>query len=322
MASPPISAIAGTTYNGVVGSFTQYAGVSPSEFTATINWGDGIPEPAKVAAGPNGTFTVSGTRNFANPGNYTATISVSDPAGTSGSFTIGVSVADVPLSVTAFNVSAVQGVPYSGQVATFTQANTFATPNQYVATINWGDGTTSKGSISGGNGVFTVSGGHTFGKSIAGESFTVTVGVISGVTYSSGSASGSVNVVNQLTGALSLASDNGVSDEDGVTSITSPTFNGSAQPLSTVTLYAAPSSNPTATTKLGSTTTNAYGNWVITIGPLGQGSYVITASMTDPSTDDVVMTRRLNTGDAGGPLVIATSGPKVSDVLLNPRSAR
>ncbi len=319
VASPPITAIAGTTFNGVVGSFTQYSGTSPSDFTATINWGDGVSEPATVAAGTNGMFTVSATHEFADPGSRSATITVSDTAGSTGSFTIGVSVSDVPLSVSASNVAAVQGVAFTGQVATFTQANTFATPGQYAATINWGDGTTTKGSISGGNGVFTVTGNHTFGKGVSGGLFTVTVAhVISGATYSSGSATASVNVIGQLTGALRLASDNGVSDEDGVTSITSPTFNGTAQPLSTITIYAAPTSNPTATTQVGSGTTNASGNWVITIGPLGQGSYVITASMTNPTTGDVVMTRRLATGDAGGPLVIATSGPTVSDVLLNP----
>src|SRR5207253_2197390 len=46
-------------------------------------------------------------------------------------------------------------------VATFTDTDAITAANDFVATINWGDGTTSAGAVSGSNGSFAVSGTHT-----------------------------------------------------------------------------------------------------------------------------------------------------------------
>ncbi len=59
-------------------------------------------------------------------------------------------------------------------MATFTDADTASMPpatscGEY---INWGDGTTSAGTVTGGGGTFTVSGSHTYATS---GSFPVTV---------------------------------------------------------------------------------------------------------------------------------------------------
>jgi hypothetical protein len=51
---------------------------------------------------------------------------------------------------------------FTGAVATFTDANTAAAAGQFIATINWANGKTSVGTVSGGDGVFTVTGTHTF----------------------------------------------------------------------------------------------------------------------------------------------------------------
>ena len=47
-------------------------------------------------------------------------------------------------------------------VATITDPNTSATPSAYSATINWGDGSSSAGTITGGNGTFNVVGSHSY----------------------------------------------------------------------------------------------------------------------------------------------------------------
>ena len=47
-------------------------------------------------------------------------------------------------------------------VATFTDKNAQASVKDFFATIKWGDGTSSVGTISGSNGAFTVSAGHTY----------------------------------------------------------------------------------------------------------------------------------------------------------------
>ncbi len=61
-----------------------------------------------------------------------------------------------------FSFSGSPGTSVGGIVATISDPNTSATASAYSATINWGDGTTSAGTVAGGNGSFTVSGNHPY----------------------------------------------------------------------------------------------------------------------------------------------------------------
>jgi hypothetical protein len=61
-----------------------------------------------------------------------------------------------------FSFTGMTGNTIGGTVATITDPNTSATANAYSAAINWGDGTTSTGTIGGGNGSFNVGGNHTY----------------------------------------------------------------------------------------------------------------------------------------------------------------
>ena len=71
---------------------------------------------------------------------------------------------------------------------------------------------------------------------------------------------------------------NGVTKK-GLTNDSTPTFNGKADPNSVVELY-------DGTTKIGSTTTDKFGNWSITPAtPLGEGAHSITAS--SPATNAI-----------------------------------
>src|SRR5262249_40759520 len=47
-------------------------------------------------------------------------------------------------------------------VATVTDSNLAATSGEFTATINWGDGTSSSGTISGSNGAFSITGSHAY----------------------------------------------------------------------------------------------------------------------------------------------------------------
>src|SRR5256885_13963555 len=47
-------------------------------------------------------------------------------------------------------------------VATFDDSNTANVAADFTATIDWGDGTTSAGSVSGSGGTFSVAGTHTY----------------------------------------------------------------------------------------------------------------------------------------------------------------
>jgi hypothetical protein len=60
-------------------------------------------------------------------------------------------------------VNAVAGAPFSGPVASFTNADPFGNAASYTATIIWGDGSSSAGVITAGSGnTLIVSGAHTY----------------------------------------------------------------------------------------------------------------------------------------------------------------
>jgi hypothetical protein len=59
---------------------------------------------------------------------------------------------------------AIAGKPASGILATFSDTNTSTTAADYQAELNWGDGSSSTGTISGTNPNFAVSGSHTYAK--------------------------------------------------------------------------------------------------------------------------------------------------------------
>ena len=69
-----------------------------------------------------------------------------------------------PLSATGSPISAQAGSPFSGTVATLSDGDSTAIASDYTATINWGDSSSSTGTISAGGsaGQFTVSGSHTW----------------------------------------------------------------------------------------------------------------------------------------------------------------
>lgn len=69
--------------------------------------------------------------------------------------------ADV-LSGTTIVFSATQGTAFTGTVARFTDTDTISTASDFFATIDWGDGTTTSGVVSGSAGAFQVSGTHTY----------------------------------------------------------------------------------------------------------------------------------------------------------------
>ncbi|WP_150119187.1 Ig-like domain-containing protein [Massilia sp. NR 4-1] len=75
---------------------------------------------------------------------------------------------------------------------------------------------------------------------------------------------------------LKSSSDSGSSDSDNITSSTTPTFTGTAEANSTVTLY-----DSNGSTVLGSATADGSGNWSITASTMSAGSHTVTAKATD-----------------------------------------
>ena len=118
---------------------------------------------------------VTGTHTYAEEGIYHATINWKNSDGTSLTTPFDVKVRDAPLTASPVNFTAVAGAQFSGPVATFTDANPGGKVSDFTATIIWGDGTSSSGTVTAGNsGGFVVNGTHTYAST---GSFTTTVSI-------------------------------------------------------------------------------------------------------------------------------------------------
>jgi hypothetical protein len=141
-----------------------------SSFTATIDWGDKTtPSAGVVASDGAGNFSVAGDHDYAKFGNYRIKVTLTDTgAGRTRTFFSAAKVSDAALTASGISLTAQKGSLFTGDVATFTDAdpNAVASPKPtQIAMINWGDGATSAGTITqaAAGGPFTVSGKHTYG---------------------------------------------------------------------------------------------------------------------------------------------------------------
>jgi hypothetical protein len=140
-------------------------GDTPASFTASIAWGDGTTTAGTVVGGA-GTFTVEGGHTYADEGNDTAKVVLTHTADGSTSTVSGsVAVAEADVLVphgTSLTVNSHQ--VFTGTVATFDDTGYPANvAGDFTAAIDWGDGQTTTGTVSGGNGsALTVSGSHAY----------------------------------------------------------------------------------------------------------------------------------------------------------------
>ncbi|HWD66265.1 MAG TPA: hypothetical protein VG405_13955 [Solirubrobacteraceae bacterium] len=169
-----------------VATFTDpSSSIGQSGWTTSVNWGDGTPTDTGPAVNATGTpyqYTLSDDHTYASPGIYTVTITITDTANTADTTTVTstAGISKGQLAVQAQPVSAIAGSGFSGEIASFTNTDTSPSASSYTATINWGDGGSSTGTIqalSGTPGAFTVTGQHTYTTP---GSYTITVTVTGG----------------------------------------------------------------------------------------------------------------------------------------------
>jgi uncharacterized repeat protein (TIGR01451 family) len=178
-----VSATEGSTFSGTVASFTDgNPGAASGDFTAVVDWGD--KSASTTISGSqiteaSGTFSVPGSHVYAEEGTYTMTVTVTDAGGATATVKPVATVGDATLSATAAAVSTTEGSTFSGTVATFSDGNPLATASDFSATIDWGDGTTTSGSVSAAASGFQVTGSHTYATS-GGETITVAVSDVGG----------------------------------------------------------------------------------------------------------------------------------------------
>ena len=180
----PLSAVEGTATPAglILGTFLDTGGAQPTtNYTATINWGDGtgthtLPPSAITQNGTSNTFSIAGAAHlYTEAGTHVFTLTISDSATPAQTVTVTgtASVADAALTpIASPPLTATEGASFTGQVASFSDANPTAPVSDFTATIFWGDGTSSLGVVSQPAGVgtpFVVAGTHTYPEDTTGH---------------------------------------------------------------------------------------------------------------------------------------------------------
>lgn len=202
-------------------------------------------------------------------------------------------------------------------------------PEGLTATIVWGDGTYSAGTIQAIPGVpsaYQIIGTHTYAEAgvytprIFMDGAGTAVATVAGVpiTFQVDGSTGTTATAPALYGRLAASSDSGVSDSDGITNVVLPTFQGaSAIAGAWIDLYAITTGAGGTIVRLGSIASDSTGAWAITSTvPLADGTYTIRAVSTSTSTwanGSYTFTT---------PLVIDTVGPRIWSLTAAPLSSR
>ena len=310
-ASPPvgtartISVTQGQAFTqAIVATFTESdLGQAIGDYVASINWGDGTPTSGgTIVANGTTSYDVTGGHTYAEPGTYTVGVTVTT-LGSTGSTTVSgttinvtsngpvnsvpdpipstadVAAAQPPVNsvenLTGLAISAVQDKEFTTDVATFTDTSSVAVASDFLASINWGDGTTTAGTITeDASDTFYVSGTHTY--TTAG-SFTpvVTIKDQYGALYTTGDLN-QTNLVSSVSGMAGVTDPSLIDPWGLASSSTSPIWVSDAG-SGVSTLYTI---DTTSVTKVGLTVT------IPSATGVGAGSPTGIVFNTDPSTTD------------------------------------
>jgi large repetitive protein len=170
------------TFSGTVATFTNadVAGAS-SDYTAVITWGDGVITQGAITGPVAGVFSVTGSHTF-EEGSYPVSVLVKDAGGASATAVTTFTITDptplvAPIAPAA--ITQTEGKSFTAPVGAFTDPNLIGTTSDFSVTINWGDTTSSPGTVlQGNNGTFVVVGTHTYAEeSTGGPAFQVTFSV-------------------------------------------------------------------------------------------------------------------------------------------------
>ena len=151
----PIAATEGAVFSRpALATFSDasYPDHNPADFTATVDWGNGEVMSGQVSTAGDGTFTVAGSVIYAEEGAYPVKVTLAEdsPGGAmaTAATTATVAEGDVLGAGPALTANAKEGTAFNGIVATFGDSGyPNNLPTNFTATIDWGDGTTTAGSV-------------------------------------------------------------------------------------------------------------------------------------------------------------------------------
>ena len=174
--------LAGTQFSGVVATFTDSnAFGAQSDYSATINWGDGTAPTTGTISALGTNLRVSGIHLYTEAATYPVTVTISDVGGASTVAKSTAKIGDAALVATSTSLTAAKGQPLASNtvIATFTDGNSSAQASDFTATsVNWGDGTALTGAtvVRLSAGKFSVQATHTFANP---GTFPISVNIVS-----------------------------------------------------------------------------------------------------------------------------------------------
>jgi len=245
---------------------------------------------------------VRGNHTYAEDGSQTVTVSVSDAGGNNFATTSTATIADAALSAaTGVNVSATEGADTTSvAVATFKDASPGDHSADFTATIAWGDGHTSAGTVSydSGTQTYTVRGNHIYAED---GTQTVTVSV----SDEGGNSFTTTSTASIADAALSAAAGVNVSATEGAdtTSVAVATFKDA---------------NP-GDHSADFTTSIAWGDGHTSAGTVSydSGTQTYTVRGNHIYAEDGTQTVTVSVSDEGGNSFTTTSTASIADAALS-----
>jgi fibronectin-binding autotransporter adhesin len=106
----PVSGYARYPATVVVATFTDGNPLAKAtDFTATVDWGDGTSGPATVGTRPGGGFQVTGTTTYKTPDTYPVAVSTNDAGGATATATTTATISAAPPPAELLGVGAAPG---------------------------------------------------------------------------------------------------------------------------------------------------------------------------------------------------------------------
>jgi RHS repeat-associated protein len=290
----PVHAMAGSIFTSPVANFTDAdpAG-TVSDYSASIAWGDGTTSTGKISAGTGGSFVVSGSHRYTLPGSYTVASTIKDVGGSSVVVHNTVTVTSpTHLTLSGTSLKLTEGTATASQVvASFSDADG-GPASSYTASITWGDGQTSTGTVAAGSmaSQFTVSAAHTYAEE---GTFAITVTVTDNdATHSKASVTSTAYVADA---ALTPGSNSG-----NLTATVGTAFSGALGTFTdadtggvvgdyTVLIKWGDNSAPTVGTVTGTTTFTVSGTHKYEKA----GTFTVAATVTDSGGARTTITRTM-----------------------------
>lgn len=153
-------AVEGSSFAGV--QLATPAGCNPQPGQPVVHWGDGQTSSGSCTSSGISQNMTTGSHTYAEGGTYTGFAHYNSANAPTDTATFQVHVTDAALTGSGSTINATVASPFTGIVAHFADAGPPGVSSDYIATINWGDGSSTAGTAHASAGGFDVAGSHTY----------------------------------------------------------------------------------------------------------------------------------------------------------------